>query len=464
MLRDATSRSGAGASRMQVETKRIPVGAPEARREELGSMQMQCELRRRWLALIPAVFVTYSLAYLDRANYGFGAAAGLVESLHITGSESALLGALFFLGYFLFQVPGAAFARRHSTRWLVGLALIAWGLCASLTGIIRSFPMLALDRLLLGVAESFILPAMLVLLTNWFLKGERSRTNTLLLLGNPVTVLWMSAVTGFLMSKIGWQRAFIVEGLPSIVWGLVWLAIIRDRPRDAAWMSAESCTHLETAMEREQLVLPSVNGFWSALRHPLVVLLCLQYFFWSVGVYGFVLWLPVIVRRGASRGMGITGLLTAVPYIFAIVGMLTLSHLSDRTVKRARLVWPSLLLAGVALFGSYVTVDLSFWWAYGCLLLSGAAMYAPYGPFFAIVPEILPRTVAGEVMALVNSFGALGGFFGVWLVGLLEVRTGSSKSGFLLMSMTLMIASFIMLGIVVVQREIGARRMETHAA
>jgi len=117
-------------------------------------------LRKRWLYILPSVFITYSLAYLDRANYGFGAAAGLARTLKISDSESALLGSLFFLGYFLFQIPGAAFAQRRSARILVFIALVSWGILASLTGVIRSFWLLAVDRLLLGVAESFILPAM----------------------------------------------------------------------------------------------------------------------------------------------------------------------------------------------------------------------------------------------------------------------------------------------------------------
>ncbi len=139
--------------------------------------------------LMPAVFVTYSLAYLDRANYGFGAAAGLARTLHITDKQTSLLGSLFFLGYVSFQLPGAAFARKRSASLLVFLALIAWGSLAALTGLIRQFWLLALDRFLLGVAESLISPAMLVLLTRWFTRVERSKANALLILGDPVTVL-----------------------------------------------------------------------------------------------------------------------------------------------------------------------------------------------------------------------------------------------------------------------------------
>src|SRR5271170_4424356 len=206
--------------------------------------RVHAEMRKRWLIILPAVFITYSLAYVDRANYGFGAAAGLAQTLRISNSRSALLGALFFFGYFLFQVPGAAYARRSSTRRLIFFALVVWGVLASLTGVIRNFWLLALDRTLLGVAESFIFPAMLILLTNWFTRAERSRTNTLLLLGNPVTVLWMSAATGYLIRGFGWQMAFVLEGLPSVLWAFGWFYLLRDRPENASWMSPASSTQL----------------------------------------------------------------------------------------------------------------------------------------------------------------------------------------------------------------------------
>ena len=405
----------------------------------------QSEMRKRWLYILPAVFITYSLAYLDRTNYGFGAAAGLARTLNISNSRSALLGALFFFGYFLFQIPGAAYARRRSARRLIFFALVSWGILASLTGIIRNFWLLALDRLLLGAAESFILPAMLILLTNWFTRAERSRTNTILLLGNPVTVLWMSAATGYLIRTVGWQMTFILEGFPSILWGVAWLLIIRDKPQDASWMTENTCTQLSQQLEREQWLIPQVANMRSALRNPSVVWLCIQYFFWSVGVYGFVLWLPSVVQKGAGRGIAITGLLSGVPYFFAIIFMLLVSHYSDRSFRRKRFVWPFLMLAGACLFGSYLTAAHSFWWAYGFLILAGSSMYAPYGPFFAIMPEMLSKNVAGEVTALINSLGALGGFVGIWFVGLLDEHTGNSRAGFLLMSVSLIVAGIIIL-------------------
>jgi sugar phosphate permease len=403
------------------------------------------DLRKRWLFLLPAVFVTYSLAYLDRANYGFGAAAGLAETLHITDSQTALLGSLFFLGYFLFQVPGIAYARRRNTSRLIFYALIAWGTLAALTGVIHTFWLLAVDRLLLGVAESLIFPAMLLLLTNWFTRSERSRANAILILGNPLTILWMSAIMGFLIHSVGWQMTFVIEGLPSIVWALVWLWVVHDRPERAPWMSAEASAYLSQEIAKEQVALLPVTSLLKALVRPDVLLLSAQYFCWSLGLYGFVLWLPTMIRQGSAVGIGMTGLLSAIPYLLAVLMMLLVAYLSDKTLRRSSLVWPFLLFSGVALLGSFLFAAHGFWLAYVCLILAGGAMFAPYGPFFAIIPEVIPRNLAGEMMAMVNSCGALGAFFGSWIVGLLQARTGNSRAGYLLMAVALILAGLIML-------------------
>ncbi len=410
------------------------------------STPAHADLRKRWARILPAVFITYSLAYLDRANFGFGAAAGMAQALHISGYRTDLLGALFFLGYFLPQVPGVILVRRYSARLLIFLALIAWGAFAALTGVIRTFWLLAVDRLLLGVAESFVFPALLMVLTHWFTRAERSRANTLLMLGNPVTVLWMSAATGFLIRATNWQQAFIIEGAIAVVWGGFWLAFVRDTPREAAWLSGSARADLESALDREQQSLPRMANLRTAFRDRNVIRLCINYFFWSLGIYGFVLWLPVVIHNATKTAIDITGLLSAVPYLAAVLLMLAISHLSDRSARRREFVWPILMLAGVALAGSYFTLGHGFGFAYGCLIIAASCMYAPYGPFFAMVPEMLPKNVAGETLGLINSCGALGGFFGVWGVGLLRTFTHSSQSGFLLMSFSLILSGVVLLG------------------
>jgi sugar phosphate permease len=408
--------------------------------------------------LLPVVFVTYSLAYLDRANYGFGAAAGLAGTLHITEQRSALLGALFFLGYFAFQIPGMLVARRYSSTRLAFFALLVWGVLAALTGVIRSFAWLAADRMLLGVAESVIFPALLLLLTRWFTRAERSRANTMLMLGNPVTVLWMSVLTGFLIQRFGWQRTFILEGLPATLWAFVWLAIVRDEPAQAGWVPAAETQRLRAEHAAEPSSVHFYGGeeptsLLQVLRSRSVILLSLQYFCWSVAGYGFVLWLPTIVRRAATAAsgghllsMGSTGLLSAVPYLVAIVAMLIVSQRSDRSLRRTPYVWPFHMLAAVFMFGSSLSTQ-HFGVAFGCLVLAGGSMYAPYGPYFAIIPERVPRRYTGEAFALINSVGALGGFAGSYLVGVLNAVTGGHRAGDLVVSFSLLASSLFILAL-----------------
>jgi len=170
----------------------------------------------RWRRLIPIAFITYSFAYVDRSNYSIGAAGGLVDKLHITSAQSGLLGGLFFIGYFLFQVPAGSFAERRSIKSLMFWSLIAWGVLAALQGVVTTYWLLLVVRFLLGVVEAVVLPAMLVFLSHWFSKAERGRADTFLILGNPVTLLWMSVVSGYLVAALGYQWMFIIEGLPAV--------------------------------------------------------------------------------------------------------------------------------------------------------------------------------------------------------------------------------------------------------
>jgi sugar phosphate permease len=404
-------------------------------------------LRRRWTRILPAVLATYSIAYLERANYSLGAAAGLAQTLHITQTRSSLLAAAFFLGYFLFQVPGTAYAQRTSSKRVIFYSLIAWGILAGLTGVIRNFTLLFVDRLMLGVAESVILPTMIILLANWFTKAERSRANSICILGNPITLLWMSAITGFLINAVGWQQAFVIEGIPAILWAFAWGSLVDDRPAKASWLSREERDALEGELAREQKVIPGVPNLRHALRTPSVVMLSVTYFLWSLGLYGYVLWLPTIVRQGSAQGMGMTGMLTAAPYGAAAIAMMTVSYIADRKLERRRFIWPFLMFSGAAFFLSFAAANRSFAAAYGFLILAGAAMYAPYGPYFAFIAELLPSNVAGESIAFINSCGALGGFVGSYFVGLLQGYTHSSRDSFLAMSAFLVLSSLTMMAV-----------------
>lgn len=399
--------------------------------------------KSRWYRLIPVVFITYSLAYLDRANYGFGAAAGLAEDLNITAAMSSLLGSLFFLGYFFFQIPGAHYAENKSAKKLIFWSLILWGGLATATGMVSDVKMLMVIRFALGVVESAVMPSMLVFLSHWFTKAERSRANTFLILGNPATVLWMSIVSGYLVESVGWRWMFIIEGLPAVIWAFLWWKLVNDKPKDANWLTDNEKRQLEEELIKEQQGIKPVKNYAEAFKSKTVILLSLQYALWSIGVYGFVMWLPSIIKAAPNMDIVETGWLSSVPYILAIILMLSASYFSDRTLNRTGFVWPFLLIGALAFYGSYLIGTSNFWLSFILLVIAGGAMYAPYGPFFAIIPEILPRNVAGGAMALINSMGALGSFAGSYIVGYLNGATGGFGASYIFMAGSLLLSAIL---------------------
>lgn len=394
----------------------------------------------RWGKLIPIAFITYSLAYLDRANYGFGAAAGLAEDLNITPGISSLLGALFFLGYFFFQVPGGIYAEKHSAKRLIFWSLILWGILAAATGMVHNIALLAAIRFLLGVAESVVMPAMLIFLSHWFTRAERSKANTFLFLGNPITVLWMSILSGYLVNAFGWRGMFIIEGVPAILWAFVWWAVYADRPRDAKWLKESEKRSIEEALAAEQENIKPVKNYREAFRSPKVLALAFIHFFWNIGMYGFIMWLPSMLKSASGLGIVATGWLSAAPYVLAIPLMLAASWFSDKFQQRKLIVVLFLGLGAVCFIASFSIGASHFWLSWALLVIAGGAMYTPYGPFFAAIPEMIPLNVVAGAMSFVVCFGALGSFVGAWIVGYLNGVTGSPDASYVFMGGSLVFA------------------------
>ncbi len=399
--------------------------------------------RKRWYRLIPIAFITYSLAYLDRANYGFAAAGGMAADLDITAAMSSLLGSLFFLGYFFFQIPGTLYAANKSAKKLIFWSLILWGAFAMATGLVSNVYGLIVIRFMLGVVESAVMPSMLVFLSRWFTKAERSRANTFLILGNPATILWMSILSGYLVESVGWRWMFIIEGFPAILWAFLWWRLVVDRPKDARWLTNSEKGDLQAQLDLEQQSIKPVKNYAEAFKSRIVLLLCLQYALWCIGVYGFVMWLPSILNSAPDANIVTTGWLASVPYILAIAGMLIASYFSDKTLNRKLFIWPFLLIGALAFYGSYLLGADHFWLSFVLLVIAGGAMYAPYGPFFAVITEVLPRNVSAGALALINSLGALGSFLGAYIVGYLNGSTGGFGASYIFMAGSLFLSALL---------------------
>ena len=406
----------------------------------------------RFARVVPLAFVTYGLAYFDRVNYSSGVAGELGKTMQMSASMSSLVLSLFFIGYLAFQIPGAAYAERHSTKKLVFWALILWGMLSAAQGLVSKPWMLATARTLLGVVESVVFPAMLVFLTHWFTKREKSRANTLLIVGNPLTMASVAVISGFLIDLFdrhrffnlrGWQMMFVIEGIPSIIWAGFWWYLADDRPTDARWLSPKQSAEFQGRLDDEQRAIPAIKNYWGAFRDHRVILISLMYFCWSMGTYGFVFWLPKTIKDAAGISNSLTGVLSAIPYVLAVFTMLIVSYWSDRLLQRKLFIWPAMLIGGLAFISAAVAGTAHFWGLFAALVVAGAAVYTPCGPLWALIAEMVPQNVVGESMALVNTAGALGGFVGSLGVGYLTGLFQSDKPGFLFMAGAMVLAGAI---------------------
>ncbi len=399
--------------------------------------------RKRWYRIIPVVFITYSLAYIDRTNFGFAAAGGMAGDLNITAPMLSLLGSMFFLGYFFFQIPGTLYAAKKSTKRLIFWSLILWGALATATGLVSNVKFLYAIRFFLGVVESAVWPSMIVLLSRWFTSPERSRANTFLTLGNPVTIIWMSVLSGYLIKSVGWRWMFIIEGLPAVIWAFFWWKLIDDHPDHAGWLTENEKSTFKEQLASEQQMIKPVRNYKEAFKSWVVILLCLQYTLWSLGAYGFIMWLPSIIKAAPDMTIVKTGWLAAIPYLFAIVGMFITSYFSDKNLNRKDFIWPFLLTGSVAFYGSYLVGSDNFWLSFVLLVIAGTVIYAPYAPFFTALTEILPVNVSAGAIALINSFGAFGSFSGSYLAGYLNGITKGFGASYILMAGSLFLASVL---------------------
>ena len=254
----------------------------------------------------------------------------------------------------------------------------------------------------------------------------------------------MSIVSGYLIQAWGWREMFIIEGIPAVLWAVCWWILVRDKPSEVSWLNEQEKETLQKVMDSEQSHIKPVRNYGEALRSRNVIMLCAVHALWSIGVYGFMMWMPSILKNAAQMDIVAVGWLAAVPYLAAIILMLTVSWLSDKCQNRKLFIWPLLLIAAIAFFGSWLVGNQAFWLSYALLVIAAACMYAPYGPFFALIPELLPRNVSGVSMGLINSFGALGAFLGAWLVGYLNGITGGPGVSYTFMAVALLSSVVLM--------------------
>ncbi|MHB8295870.1 MAG: MFS transporter [Acidimicrobiales bacterium] len=386
---------------------------------------------KRWRRVIPVAFLMYTIAFMDRINVGVALPA-MSKSLHFSTTIGGLVFGIFFVGYLVLQIPGGHLAEAWSAKKVILTLLIAWSFFAMLTGAVQNVTELLAVRFLLGVAEGGVWPATLIFLSHWFAREERARANSLWMLCLPVAVVVVSPLSGLILASThdNWHLLFLIEGLPPLVWAAVWAVSVQDLPRQARWISTEELAYVEAAVSAERATRdrPQLSSYRQALRSPVIWQLAFAYFFIVIPSYGVSSFLPTLLKK-SGFSIGIVGVLTALPFVVAIFGLLVSGVLSDKSMARKKhVIIPTAVLA-IGVVASALTEHVI---VLSLLLLIGAGygLYAMLSPFWAMVNQILPPETAGGGIGLVNAVGNLGGFAGPYAVGALDGLTGSFMSGF----------------------------------
>ncbi|HSY43231.1 MAG TPA: MFS transporter [Candidatus Acidoferrum sp.] len=399
---------------------------------------------QRWLRIIPVALVMYTISYVDRTNVSLALDPKISSMMHDLLMDDRMKGqaaGIFFLGYVMLQMAGGYLAGKWSAKKLVSVCLVFWGICAVACGLAKTFFHFEIARFFLGVSESCVFPATLVLLAHWFPSAERARASALWNLCQPLAVALSAPFTGWLLGVYGWQTMLILEGALPFIWLPLWWFFISDRPGDARWISPEEKNFLETTLAREAALLepPVKIPFWKRLVRPEIGVMIIINFLHNALAYGCMTFFTDGLKSKNFSPLQY-GLLFAAPYAFTILVMLLVSWHSDKTRERRGHVALVYAVSGTSLILSVLTRE-HFWLSYAFLCLSIPGPSAALAPFWAIPTETLPQNVFGPVIGLVNALGNTGGFFGPYIVGWLTKEYGSTAVPFNALGISILVAA-----------------------
>jgi len=421
---------------------------PDASLTSLQAPVAERTRRRVNRRLMPFLFLLYIVANLDRGNVAF---AGLQMGRDLSFSD-AVFGfgsGIFFLGYFLLEIPGTVLVEVWSARKWIARIMLSWGIVAGATAWVQTPGQFYTVRFLLGLAEAGFFPGLIVYLSHWYRAEDRSKAIAMFMAAIPAAQVVGGPVAAWLlrvnwMGYGGWRWLLMLEGVPAVILGVVTLFYLTDRPEQARWLKQDERDWLVAGLEAENAAKPAHVSIWKALRNPDMLLLSAILFFGLTTNYGLAIWLPQVVQRLSQRGVSEVSLLSAVPYLLAIPLMLLTGWHSDRTGERRWHTAIPRLLAGVALTVFYLTSD-QVWIPLAMLTVATAGFYCAHPGFWALPTRLLGSTAAAAAIGMISSLGNLGGFVGPYAIGFLSGRTGSFGVPLLAMAGSAVVSGLLVL-------------------
>ena len=410
--------------------------------------------RAAW-RLIPFMALMYVVAFLDRSNISF-AALQMNQELGFSPQVYGNAAGIFFLGYFLFEVPSNLALQKVGARLWMCRICVSWGFLSMLTAFCKEPVSFCIVRFLLGAAEAGLYPGMILYMTYWFPQSTRARFIALFLGGVPLSAVIGGPLSGWLLGVEGhglrgWQWMMILEGIPSLICGIATLWVLPDGPMKAKWLSAEE---KQIVMARLAAEPPGqLHGFKEMLLDKRIWLLMIPDFSIVIALYGMGLWLPQMIKAMGYSNLQ-TGFISAMPYLLAMGAMVALGYSSDKTGERAGHVAFGAVAGAAGLLGAvwfthHGLIILSL-----CIACSG--IYAALAVFWTLPSAILRGTAAAGGLALLNSFSNLGGYFGPTLMGWARQQTGNFTLGMAILSCALVLAA---ISVVVIGRTFFPRNL-----
>lgn len=432
--------------------------------------------RKAFMRLLPVLFISYMIAYVDRVNVAVAKLTMMKDMPAFTDAVIGFGSSLFFIGYFLLEVPGTLMVERWSARKWICRIMVTWGMMAGLTAFVRTPVEFYTVRFLLGLAEAGFFPGVIVYLTHWFTSRDRAKALSYFLVATPFAQMlspisnWVlkygttevlangeTLVHPKLLGLVGWQWVYILWAIPAVVLGIGVLWLLTDRPRQATWLTQEERDALEAELERERQLKTKGKRMTllEAFSHPKVLLLCAAYFFITTCSHSMELFMPSVVKDWYNVSRDQFTWLIVLPPLLALCGQLFGGWSSDRFQERRLHACIPIAIGGIAMLLAPLSYG-NLFWTMVCLMVTFAG-FKTYMPAFWSLPSLfLAEAAAAGSIGLINSVGNLGGAVGPSIIGWIKTNTGSYISGFYFLGSSMLIASLIVFFL-----GLGARKPKT---